>query len=122
MIGDELTLRLGYLRRIQGRSIGGAEGLLGFAAGEMPWTSFSERNGEDGHLWLQGSTSKVSRLELDFSKPLGSRIGVSGIEAFVRTWLRLEEQSNPGAWEEPWNAGRLEVGIRQTRVMDERDW
>ena len=122
MIGDELTLRVGYLRRIQGRSIGGGEGLLGFAAGEMPWTSFSERDGEDGHLWLQGSTSKVSRLELDFSKPLGSRIGVSGIEAFVRTWLRLEEQSNPGAWEEPWNAGRLEVGIRQTRVMDERDW
>ena len=116
------TFRLGYLHRIQGRSLGGGESLLGFAAGEMPWTSFSERDGEDGHALLQGSQSTVSRFEMDISRPLGGRLDQSGLEAFARAWVRLETQIAPGAWEEPWDAGRLELGIRQTRVMDERDW
>ena len=54
--------------------------------------------------------------------PLGERYGVGGIEAFVRAWMRLEAQEAPGAWQDAWNAGRLEIGVRQARVMDERDW
>ena len=88
----------------------------------MPWTSFSERAGEDGHRVLQGVFSDLARVELDVSMPLGERYEISGIEAFVRVWTRLEEQDSPGAWEDPWNAGRLEIGVRQSRVMDERDW
>ena len=121
-VREVYVVRLGYLHRIQGRSLGGGESLLGLAAGEMPWTSFSERQGEDGHALLQGSRSTVSRLELDVARPLGGRLDHSGLEAFARAWVRLERQTAPGAWEEPWNVGRLEVGIRQTRVMDERDW
>ena len=88
----------------------------------MPWTSFSEREGEDGHTLMQGARADLSRIELDVSMPLGERYGVSGIEAFVRAWMRLEAQEAPGAWQDPWNAGRLEIGVRQARVMDERDW
>ena len=121
-VRDMYAVRLSYLHRIQGRSLGGGESLLGFAAGEMPWTSFAERDGEDGHALLQGSRATVSRLEVDVARPLGTRLDLSGLEAFARAWVRLERQTDPGAWEEPWNVGRLEVGIRQTRVMDERDW
>ena len=88
----------------------------------MPWTSFSQREGEDGHELLQGVQTDLSRLELDLSMPLGERFGVGGVEAFVRAWMRLEDQDAPGAWQDPWNAGRLELGVRQSRVMDERDW
>ncbi len=122
VLRDAYTLRVSFLRRAQGRSLGGGEALLAFAAGEMPWTSFSERAGEDGHDLLQGSRSDLSRLELDLSMPLGERYGVGGVEAFVRAWMRLETQTAPGAWEDPWDAGRLELGVRQSRVMDERDW
>ena len=121
-VRDMYAVRLSYLHRIQGRSLGGGESLLGFAAGEMPWTSFAERDGEDGHALLQGSRAPLSRLEVDVARPLGTRLDLSGLEAFARAWVRLERQTDPGAWEEPWNVGRLEVGIRQTRVMDERDW
>ena len=122
VVRDVCTVRISYLRRVQGRSSGGGESLLSFAAGEMPWTSFSEREGEDGHTLLQGARADLSRIELDVSMPLGERYGVSGIEAFVRAWMRLEAQEAPGAWQDPWNAGRLEIGVRQARVMDERDW
>ena len=122
VIQDTYTFRVSYLRRAQGRSIGGGEDLLSLAAGEMPWTSFSQREGEEGHELLQGVRTDLSRLELDLSMPLGERYGVGGIEAFVRAWMRLEDQDAPGAWQDPWNAGRLELGVRQSRVMDERDW
>jgi hypothetical protein len=36
--------------------------------------------------------------------------------------VRLEEQEPAGAWQEPWNVNRIELGIRQSRVMDERNW
>ena len=121
VIREVYTVRLSYLRRTQGRSVGGSESLLSYAAGEMPWTSFSERDGDDGHVLGQGVRSQVSRLELDVSMPLGA-LWRGGVEAFVRAWTRLEDQDAPGAWQEPWNAGRLEIGIRQARVMDERDW
>ena len=55
VVRDVYTVRISYLRRVQGRSSGGGESLLSFAAGEMPWTSFSEREGEDGHALLQGA-------------------------------------------------------------------
>ncbi|MEC8400184.1 MAG: hypothetical protein VXZ28_02505, partial [Bacteroidota bacterium] len=122
VIREVYTVRLSYLRRTEGRSVGGGESLLSYAAGEMPWTSFSERDGDDGQVLGQGVRSRLSRLELDVSMPLGARYGVGGVEAFVRAWTRLEDQDAPGAWQEPWNAGRLEIGIRQVRVMDERDW
>ena len=116
------TLRISYLFRSQGRSSGGGESLLSYAVGEMPWTPFYQREQEDGHLLGQGVRSHISRLEIDLTMPLGKRYGMAGIEAFVRAWTRLEDQSAPGAWQEPWNAGRLEIGLRQSRVMDERDW
>jgi len=122
VVRDTYTVRFSYLRRLQGRSEGPAESNLTYAAGEMPWTSFSERAGEDGHRVLQGVFSDLARVELDVSMPLGERYEISGIEAFVRVWTRFEEQDSPGAWEDPWNAGRLEIGVRQSRVMDERDW
>ena len=122
VVREVYTVRLSYLHRTQGRSVGGGESLLSYAAGEMPWTSFSERDGEEGHVLGQGVRSRVSRLELDVSMPLGARYGVGGVEAFIRAWTRLEDQDAPGTWQEPWNAGRLEIGIRQARVMDERDW
>lgn len=121
-IQGKYNLRIGVLRRRQGRSLGGGESLLSFAAGEMPWTSFSEREGEDGHTFFQGIPTNVFRLELDVAMPVGERVGVTGMEAFVRAWMRLEEQAAPGAWQEPWDAGRLELGIRHARVMDERNW
>ena len=122
VVREDWVVRLSALRRIQGRSLGGGEALLAFAAGEMPWTSFSERESDNGHLWLQGANTLVHRLELDVAYPLGERYGATGIEAFVRAWTRLETQASPGAWQEPWDAGRLEIGIRQSRVMEERDW
>lgn len=122
VVREDWVVRLSALRRVQGRSLGGGESLLSFAAGEMPWTSFSERESDDGHLWLQGTNTLVHRLELDVAYPLGERYGAAGLEAFVRAWTRLETQAIPGAWQEPWDAGRLEIGIRQSRVMEERDW
>ena len=122
VIRDKYIVRLGFLRRIQGRSIGGGESLLSLAVGEMPWTSFAERDGDDGHAWLQGVRSDLSRVEVEVAYPLEEELGIGGLEGFVRGWMRLEEQSSPGAWEEPWNAGRLEIGIRHARVLDERDW
>ncbi len=122
VVRQDWVVRLSALRRVQGRSLGGGESLLSFAAGEMPWTSFSERESDDGHPWLQGANTLVHRLELDVAYPLGDRYGAAGLEAFVRAWTRLEAQASPGAWQEPWDAGRLEIGIRQSRVMEERDW
>lgn len=122
VIRDKYIVRLSFLRRIQGRSIGGGESLLSLAVGEMPWTSFAERDGDDGHAWLQGVRSDLSRVEVEVAYPLEDELGIGGLEGFVRGWTRLEEQSSPGAWEEPWNAGRLEIGIRHARVLDERDW
>ena len=86
------------------------------------WRMWHMERQEDGHLLGQGVRSHISRLEIDLTMPLGKRYGMAGIEAFVRAWTRLEDQGAPGAWQEPWNAGRLEIGLRQSRVMDERDW
>ncbi|MDA0729716.1 MAG: hypothetical protein O3C18_08515 [Bacteroidetes bacterium] len=119
----DMTLRVGVLRRWQGLSTGGDEFLLGFAAGEMPWTSFSERESDGDQTLLQGARSDLTRLELDLSHPVGSRYGVGGVEVFVRAWTRLESREDGvPAWQDPWTTGRVEAGLRQSRVMDERDW
>ena len=100
---EDYTLRISYLHRVQGRSEGGGEQLLSYAVGEMPWTSFSEREGEDGHAWLQGVRTRVSRLEIDLSLPWRNDLawpglrGLSGVD-------EVENQELPRAWENPWNA------------------
>ena len=99
VVFEDYTLLISYIHRVQGRSTGGGEQLLHYAVGEMPWTSFSEREGEDGHAWLQGVRTRVSRLEVDLSLPLAERFGVAGVEGFVRGWMRVEHQELPGAWE-----------------------
>ena len=119
---DDWTLRMALLRRAQGRSEGSDEGLLSFAAGEMPWRPYTERTEDYGQAWLQGTRTDVFRLELDLAYPVGERYDLPGMEAFVRAWVRLEDQEPPGAWQDPWNANRIELGIRQSRVMDERNW
>ena len=88
----------------------------------MPWRPYTERNEDYGQAWLQGTRTDVFRLELDLAYPVGDRYDLPGMEAFVRAWVRLEEQEPPGAWQDPWNASRIELGIRQSRVMDERNW
>jgi hypothetical protein len=118
-----MVLRVGMFRRWQGLSTGGDEFLLGFAAGEMPWTSFSERESDGDQTLLQGARSDLTRVELDLSHPVGSRYGVGGVEVFVRAWTRVESREGAiSAWQDPWTTGRVEVGLRQSRVMDERDW
>ena len=119
---QDLTLRVSVLRRWQGISQGGDEFLLGFAAGEMPWISYQTRDGDDGHGWLQGTVADLTRVEVDVAYPVGDRVGVGGVEVFGRAWTRIERRSDLLGWMDPWDVARLEVGIRQSRVMDERDW
>lgn len=119
----DVVLRLSLLRRVQGLSSGDDEFLLEFAAGEMPWMSYLDRNGEYDQTLLQGARSDLTRVELDLSHPVGSRYGVGGVEVFVRAWTRVESREGAiSAWQDPWTTGRVEVGLRQSRVMDERDW
>ena len=92
---DDWTLRMALLRRAQGRSEGSDEGLLGFAAGEMPWLPYTERNEDYGQVWLQGTRTDVFRLNWTWPTPWG-RYDLPAMEAFVRAWMRLEEQNRQG--------------------------
>ena len=50
------------------------------------------------------------------------RYSVGGVEAFFRAWIRLETHDSDDAWQAPWDANRVEIGVRHSRVMQERDW
>ena len=118
---DDWTLRLALLRRAQGRSEGSDEGLLSLAAGEMPWRPYTERNEDYGQVWLQGTRTDVFRLS--WTWPTRSETGTTFL-----AWKRLcalgcvWKSKSPRELGRSWNASRIELGIRQSRVMDERNW
>ena len=119
---DEWIGRLSVLRRTQGMSTGTAEFDLSYVAGDLPTASTSGRSGDDGHGLLQGVRSDLTRLEIDVAKYLGTKYSVGGVEAFFRAWIRLETHDSDDAWQAPWDANRVEIGVRHSRVMQERDW
>ena len=114
--------RLSLLHRVQGRSTGTSETNLVMVAGELPTASTAGRDGDDGHAWLQGVNASLTRVELDVARYLGTKFGVGGIEAFLRVWARIETQQGGVAWTPEWDTHRIEVGVRHSRVMQERDW
>ena len=114
--------RLSLLHRLQGRSTGTSETNLVMLAGELPTASTAGRDGDDGHAWLQGVNASLTRVELDVARYLGTKFGVGGIEAFLRVWARIETQQGGVAWTPEWDTHRIEVGVRHSRVMQERDW
>jgi len=114
--------RLSLLHRVQGRSTGTSETNLVMVAGELPTASTAGRDGDDGHAWLQGVNASLTRVELDVARYLGTKFGVGGIEAFLRVWARIETQLGGVAWTPEWDTHRIELGVRHSRVMQERDW
>ena len=113
---------LGYLHRVQGRSVGGGE--FAFVCGweRCPGPRSPSAMGKTAMSCCRERAPPCRDSNSIVSMPLGGATAwagwkrLSGLGCGSRTKTRL------GAWQEPWNAGRLEIGMRQARVMDERDW
>jgi hypothetical protein len=77
-------------------------------------------------LFLQGVGSEFQRISIDIARAIGEKFDVAGIEVFARGSMRVEshivDEAGAGASIAPWNAFRVQLGIRNTRVLEGRDW
>ena len=121
MVQEEYTVRLAIERVSRG-----LDPSTGYASGSDIFRSYLDRESDDDHFFLQGVGSEFQRISIDIARAIGEKFDVAGIEVFARGSMRVESHTVDGTGEgasiDPWNAFRVQFGIRNTRVLEGRDW
>ena len=118
---EEYIVRLSIERVFRG-----LDSSTGSSSGSDIFRSYLDRDSDYDQLLMQGVGSEFQRISIDISRPTGEKFSIAGIEIFARGSMRVEthtfDENGEGAITEPWNAFRLQFGIRSTRVLEGRDW
>jgi hypothetical protein len=125
LVKDEYIVRLSVERVFRGLD---SDSSTGLSTGSDIFRSYIDRGLENDydHQFMQGVGSNFQRISIDIARPTGEKFNIAGIEIFARGSMRVETHSidelGDGAITGPWNAFRLQFGIRSTRVLEGRDW
>ena len=121
LVKDEYIVRLSVERVFRG-----LDSSTGLSSGSDVFRSYLDRESDYDQLFMQGVGSNFQRISIDIARPTGEKFNIAGIEIFARGSMRVETHSidevGDGAITGPWNAFRLQFGIRSTRVLEGRDW
>ena len=121
MVKDDYIVRLSIERVFRG-----LDSSNGYSSGSDIFRSYLDRESDYDQLFMQGVGSEFQRISIDISRSTGEKFNIAGIEVFARGSMRVEshtvDDNGEGAITDPWNAFRLQFGIRSTRVLEGRDW
>ena len=121
MVKEEYTVRLAIERVYRG-----LDPSTGYASGSDIFRSYLDRESDYDQMFMQGVGSEFQRISIDIARATGGKFNLAGIEVFARGSMRVEshtvDETGEGASTDPWNAFRVQFGIRNTRVLEGRDW
>ena len=121
VVKDDYIVRLAIERVYRG-----LDSSTGYSSGSDIFRSYLDRESDYDQIFMQGVGSEFQRISIDISRSTGEKFNIAGIEVFARGSMRVEshtvDDNGEGAITDPWNAFRLQFGIRSTRVLEGRDW
>ena len=121
VVKEEYTVRLAIERVYRG-----LDPSTGYASGSDIFRSYLDRESDYDQMFMQGVGSEFQRISIDIARATGGKFNLAGIEVFARGSMRVEshtvDETGEGASTDPWNAFRVQFGIRNTRVLEGRDW